>query len=1001
MIYDATRIALPHHCDEKKDVSKSEHSTPYLISISVDKTKYMDLPFFCIGSVIHRPSGFGKTTFLKQLSAFCDAYSRQKRDLSIPPSMRPHYRRHLVLSFDLSKFDAYPSGSWGDKEELRERFLEFVTGAVRAWALKYRSEFDLKGHPDLDIDHSSLTEMITVLPLRARYTTMITIDSYDDPLIRASESFRRVKNMEGVIGEVLCNGVLSKFGGRDRSLLACVLIMGIGKYRRFGIFDCYSYINDHSTAIQFNGAFGFTKREIKTLIDSADVAPEKREILLNTITDLESCQLMTRPHLTGPAKTTTSRPISYHDVNGHQRNYALLEEMEAYLNKSLSTPRLCHEPDCSEEPKVDIRLMDQLIGHLSLSDTPPDPPHHDFLPSSDGGAQLRSMNSLRNRLSQFPVSFGAEGVKSEQSQPMDDIDYSLNDQIIMNNATNTPDLHRDASSQFQYDASSQIPPQSDSTSVPRNPSTSASSTRRSARQAARQDSDNHSKKARTIHSPEVKSEQNGNQPIRARQDSDNQSRNSRTSGRKTTSNNRKGKSEPTAKQWLLGWLIFVKMYNCHITHHNPQLVPGFVQLAHILAPKSEMDNDPLVHASILGSTSTSDHPLAAFIRIPDPAQALAQLHLLIDGGISGLLPCLELLENIRSFLEAVDKAKSNKQKAQISESKEFWTCLREGRFPGLGHFKAGNIHKYHVLLHPHTPDSARALCFPVTGSGGFYSHISPFAALFGVLRMLYGWKSLKRGAFKNNTTDISLFSALCESGIPNPQAIVDVMREIISLLFGLMLEFAKESNKPDSEWKPKRGGNLPDQFYKHGFSNDFNWGGRNGGGDAPENDNDSHPPSMPPSVQEGPRESDVISFSGSLSLGSTWSNDDSNEGVLASESVAHDPMTGPSLAQQIAVEWRRANLSSTDSALPRSSSSTSISSTSSTSSVSSGPPTSLSSSFLSVPDNYLSLLPLHPSTLILKQEVARLNCYETFSCLANLNGGSGESSLTEDSNVRG
>lgn len=60
-----------------------------------------------------------------------------------------------------------------------------------------------------------------------------------------------------------------------------------------------------------------------------------------------------------------------------------------------------------------------------------------------------------------------------------------------------------------------------------------------------------------------------------------------------TPSKRKGTSEKTAKAWLLGWLMVAEMFYCHVTHHQFSWV-SFVQFAHILVPKSEAENDPLV-----------------------------------------------------------------------------------------------------------------------------------------------------------------------------------------------------------------------------------------------------------------------------------------------------------------------------------------------------------------------------------------------------------------------
>lgn len=99
----------------------------------------------------------------------------------------------------------------------------------------------------------------------------------------------------------------------------------------------------------------------------------------------------------------------------------------------------------------------------------------------------------------------------------------------------------------------------------------------------------------------------------------------------------------------------------------------------------------------------------------------------------------------------------------------------------------GNIHRYYVVLH------ARADSSLPYRTSGFYSHISPFSALLNAFRTLSVWKT----RFESSS-DSSLYAALQAARVPEPQAIVEVMQGIltvlISLKFWLVGNYAKEAS---------------------------------------------------------------------------------------------------------------------------------------------------------------------------------------------------------------
>ena len=73
----------------------------------------------------------------------------------------------------------------------------------------------------------------------------------------------------------------------------------------------------------------------------------------------------------------------------------------------------------------------------------------------------------------------------------------------------------------------------------------------------------------------------------------NKSSASRGSASTTTPSQRNGRGFESAKAWLLGWLVVAEMLYCHITHLKPHFHLA-VQIAHILLPQAERDNDHLV-----------------------------------------------------------------------------------------------------------------------------------------------------------------------------------------------------------------------------------------------------------------------------------------------------------------------------------------------------------------------------------------------------------------------
>lgn len=60
-----------------------------------------------------------------------------------------------------------------------------------------------------------------------------------------------------------------------------------------------------------------------------------------------------------------------------------------------------------------------------------------------------------------------------------------------------------------------------------------------------------------------------------------------------TPSKRNGRGPDSARAWLLGWLVVAEMYYCHVTHLKPHFHLA-VQIAHVLLPQAERENDFLV-----------------------------------------------------------------------------------------------------------------------------------------------------------------------------------------------------------------------------------------------------------------------------------------------------------------------------------------------------------------------------------------------------------------------
>ncbi|KIK68580.1 hypothetical protein GYMLUDRAFT_237614 [Collybiopsis luxurians FD-317 M1] len=148
-----------------------------LVSQDVDKLNAFDVFLKHPKCLLHRPAGFGKTAFLEQLVSYCDISSNQVSDEVTSSKLGTHYRSHLILSFDLSKVDVTPTGTFAARLE------KYIVDQVRSWAHKYFEHLD----SDFFFDHRSASQLCITLPKYSpEHSTIVVIDSYDVPYLNAS-----------------------------------------------------------------------------------------------------------------------------------------------------------------------------------------------------------------------------------------------------------------------------------------------------------------------------------------------------------------------------------------------------------------------------------------------------------------------------------------------------------------------------------------------------------------------------------------------------------------------------------------------------------------------------------------------------------------------------------------------------------------------------------------------------------------------------------------------
>ncbi|KAJ4491410.1 hypothetical protein C8J55DRAFT_556994 [Lentinula edodes] len=337
--------------------------------------------------------------------------------------------------------------------------------------------------------------------------------------------------------------------------------------------------------------------------------------------------------------------------------------------------------------------------------------------------------------------------------------------------------------------------------------------------------------------------------LKRRDNLDNQSHKSstsRASGPELTPSKRQGRGAQSAKAWLLSWLIVAKMFRCHVTHHQPYC-RLLIQLAHILVPNAKASNDSLLllYEFMLGMAPRTLCIHSRLFLMP----LLVNIHAALDDHLLLIILSLALLDNIHIYLEKVHEARCKRN------TKKKWVQTTSGMNCEKGMWtKDGNLYFYHVVLCANNAPALNSFFSPYQTSG-FYSHISPFAALINAFWTLYVWKE------RHSKPALTLYSALQYSEVPEPQMIVDTIHAISTTLMELRTRFISESSQRQSPWKPRRGGggSSEEDFKKYGFDFlDLGGNGDDDKGDASDAGTEPASRSSPPAASEEPREGDII-----------------------------------------------------------------------------------------------------------------------------------------------
>ncbi|KAF5352223.1 hypothetical protein D9757_009515 [Collybiopsis confluens] len=400
------------------------------------------------------------------------------------------------------------------------------------------------------------------------------------------------------------------------------------------------------------------------------------------------------------------------------------------------------------------------------------------------------------------------------------------------------------------------------------------------------------------------------------------------------------------RAWLTGWLLINGMFACHISH-MPPCCHLLVQFAHILLPKSERTNTRLlsIYEFILGMEQGTLNIHSRLFLLP----LKANIHHFIDDDVFAAVPSYEDLVGINHFfrmvlnrvsLDDVSEDLSNEQQDEMKGLQSLWEQKRLGVDAlNLPSFQDGRIHRYHVLIHPHSfvPEVREDLI--KDKSCDFYSHLSPFAAFLNTLRILRNWADGNQVPAHKSVKNVTLAEALklSDPSIPNGRAILDQFNSALSLLDSILSYYeapasvdvfggraldgddgddAKTDQDRDRETNNETFRRYGLTGLKLGQWNEKATGGKQAGGlkekgaenrDGAPNNSSSRDPLDELNL---PCEGDLFTLQCYESLTDDWSFDDSDDGDIIEEPNAHDFSLGPSPAQQVVLDWRRSWYSS-------------------------------------------------------------------------------------------
>ncbi|KAH7877338.1 uncharacterized protein C8R40DRAFT_70354 [Lentinula edodes] len=377
----------------------------------------------------------------------------------------------------------------------------------------------------------------------------------------------------------------------------------------------------------------------------------------------------------------------------------------------------------------------------------------------------------------------------------------------------------------------------------------------------------------------------------------------------TPSKRQKGRSN-VAKSWLLGWLIHVGLLHCHISHTTPY-ANLLIQLAHVLLPNATKTTDHILtfYEFILGMPFRSLCIHSRLFLIP----LRNNLHSAFDDHLFIILPHLELLKAMVLYFEAVVGRRTRRGK----ERQSMWVEMRNGTLPGFDKFTDGSIFKCILIPHPSAITEVQEdLAYP----GFLFTHTSPFALLLNAFRSLHVWathQGLRGTDGLSCLPSEMLITALRKLPIRDIEAsnIVTEVKNIYESIQDLLTLYHGERgkawlaacNERDKAGGPKRGnggngnsgdsggaGSSPDAFNRrlqeHGLQAlEFSGGTGSSSG----------------AMQAEPQEGMVVSLL-SVEVGSVWSADSLDHGIVAARPGVADSCDGLSPAQQIANGWNSA-----------------------------------------------------------------------------------------------